>query len=86
MKRLFILLPLVLFSGCEPYNYAEDEKYVHVLKTDVVCKVISKQEYSISTSPDIGVKTISKCIFLKEEYETYSPEQKARQQELKEML
>ena len=43
-------------------------------------------EYSIFKSPDIGVKTTSKCIFIKEEHTQYSPAKKARQQELKEML
>lgn len=85
MKRLFLLAPLVLVAGCT-HDYAEDERYVHILKTEVACKEISKMEYSISKSPDIGVKTISKCIFIKEEHTQYSPAEKARQQELKEML
>lgn len=85
MKRLFLLAPLVLVVGCT-HDYAEDERYVHILKTEVACKEISKMEYSISKSPDIGVKTISKCIFIKEEHTQYSPAEKARQQELKEML
>lgn len=85
MKRLVLLIPLVLLVGCE-HNYAEDERYAHILKTEVACKELSKLEYSISKSPDIGVKTTSKCIFIKEDYTQYSPAAKVRQQELKEML
>lgn len=62
MKYLSILLLGLSLSACQ--DYAEDEDYAHIKKTNITCKVISQSEVHPSKStPYLDVRSV--CAFRK---------------------
>lgn len=63
MKYLLIILSSILLTACS-HDYAEDEEYVHILKTSTACKVISKTEiHPAKSTPYYQIK--HKCVYIK---------------------
>lgn len=64
MKYLSIPLLALSLSACQ--DYAEDEDYAHIKKTNIACKVISQTEVHPSKSTSyLDVRSV--CAFRKSE-------------------
>lgn len=86
MNKLIIPLSILCLTGCIDKNYAEDNSYAHIKKTEIVCKQIRVDEYPISRSANINIVTTSKCIFLKKDSTIVDPGDRARLKDLERLL
>lgn len=85
IKKLILFIVCTLIASCS-YNYAEDDTYAHVKKTDIVCKPIKVEQFDIHKSADVSVVTTSKCLFLKKESVQVSPHAIKQRANLEAML
>ena len=64
MKYLYIVLLCLSLTACQ--DYAEDEDYVHIKKTNVACKVTSQNEvHPLKSTSYLDVRSV--CVFRKVE-------------------
>lgn len=85
IKKLALFSVCMLVASCS-YNYAEDEEYAHIKKTEIVCKPIKVEQFDIHKSNDVSVQTTSKCLFIKTESVQISPRKVLERQKLEAML
>lgn len=85
IKKVVLFIICMLIASCST-NYAEDESYAHIKKTDVVCKPIKVEQFDIYKSSNVNVVTTSKCLFLKKESVTVSPHAIKEREKLEAML
>lgn len=70
MKYLYTLLIGLSLTACA--NYAEDEDYAHIRKTEIACKVVSQNEVHPSkATPYLDVQSV--CAFRKREQRDLPP-------------
>lgn len=85
IKKFILFLVCMLVASCS-YNYAEDDTFAHIKKTDIVCKPIKIEQFDIHKSADVSVVTTSKCLFLKKESVQVSPHAIQQRANLEAML
>lgn len=85
IKKIILFSACMLVASCS-HNYAEDDTYAHVKKTDIVCKAIKVEQFDIHKSNDVSIRTTSKCMFLKTDSVQVSPHKVLERQNLEKML